>query len=297
MFRRFHFFNRYGNGDILNSKEYVRELAQRLPAEEVWYLHPKNPRILEDMDDLIKQGKVTKECNNAMAFIRDGDDIYFNTWIGRDGSYVLPGITCTDIMNRKMFNDILQSMGLDIRLEKPFIEYVPRIDFTRLSPTYINRIDTFLEENTGLKTLICNGDVQSNQATNFDFGPIIERLCARHPDEIFIATGEFKATRAYNNLFFTSQIIRADDRFDLNEIAYLSRGVPLTIGRASGPSVFAQHRENILDASKRFLVFSNHPNCVTFLKGAKGKARFFWSGETSQDGVYEEIREMVEWKT
>ncbi len=301
MYKNFYFFNWYGNGDILNSKEYVRELAIKLPAEgiaeKVWYLHPKSHQILWDMADIIEQGPITKKCNNGLAFSEDGEDVYFNTWIGRDGRYVLPGIVCTDIMNLKMFNDQLYAMGLHIRLRRPLIEYVPRIDFTKMDTRYVLRINRFFTEHSNRTTmLICNGDVHSGQAENFDFGPIIEALCDRHPDEIFVATTEFAPSTDHHNLFFTSQIIHTDEVFDLNEIAYLSNRVDLTVGRASGPSCFAQHRDNITDPTKKFLVFSGHPDCVTFLKGAKGDAHFFWSGDTETEQVYQEIREVMGWK-
>ncbi len=302
MYKNFYFFNWYGNGDILNSKEYVRELAERLPAdgiaEKVWYLHPKSHQILWDMADILEQGPITEKCKNGFAFLEDGSDVYFNTWIGRDGKYVLPGIVCTDIMNLQMFNDQLRAMGLSTQLSRPLIDYVPQIDFEQMDTRYKLRINRFFQIMAGRKVmLVCNGDVHSNQATNFDFGPIIEALCERHPDEVFVATTEFASSKVYDNLFFTSQLIQTDDGFDLNEIGYLSNSVDLTVGRASGPSVFAQHKENILDPTKKFLVFSNHPDCVTFLKGARGEAKFFWSEETATERVYQEIREVMEWKT
>ena len=300
MYKNFYFFNWYGNGDILNSKEYVRELAIKLLAEgiaeKVWYLHPKSHKILWDMD-AIEQGPITEKCDNSLPFVEHGDDVYFNTWIGRDGRYVLPGIVCTDIMNFKMFNDQLRAMGLSVQLSQPIIDYVPQIDFEQMDIRYKLRINRFFQIMSDRKVmLICNGDVHSNQATNFDFGPIIEALCERHSDEVFVATTEFAPSKEYDNLFFTSQLIQTDEGFDLNEIAYLSNGIDLTVGRASGPSVFAQHKENILDPTKKFLVFSNHPDCVTFLKGARGEAKFFWSGETATERVYQEIREVMEWK-
>ena len=295
MFKNIYFFNWYGNGDILNSKEYVRELAERMPEVKFYYLHPKNPRIFEDMGNLFEHGSITEKCDNSKGFIIYGDDLYFNTWIGRDSRYVLPGITCTDIMNRKMFNDILETAGMDIRLERPFIDYIPSINFNKLQPKYLMRVARFLTQNEkARKILICNGDVQSNQATNFDFGPVIENLCKLYPEDIFIATTPFRTELIYPNLYFTSDIIKADDGFDLNEIGYLSRKVVLTIGRASGPSVFTQHKENMLDPTKKFLVFSNHPDCITFMKGAKSKVEFFWSGETQLNRVYEEIKEVLD---
>ncbi len=302
MYENFYFFNWYGNGDILNSKEYVRELAVRLRSEgiakKVWYRHPKSHKILWDMDDIIEQGPITEECVNALPFVEHGDgDVYFNTWIGRDGRYVLPGIVCTDIMNFKMFNDQLRAMGLSVQLERPLIDYIPQINFEMLDTRYKLRINKFFYHHGSYKVvLVCNGDVHSGQATNFDFGPVIEDLCERNPNEVYVATTEFKVVKEHPNLFFTRQLIDTDEGFDLNEIAYLSNKVDLTVGRASGPSCFAQHKDNILDPTKKFLVFSNHPDCVTFLKGAKGEAHFFWSGETTTETVYRDIREVMEWK-
>lgn len=295
MFKNVYFFNWYGNGDILNAKEYVREIAGRGLGEKYYFLHPKSPRILEDMEDIIEQGKITKQCDNSKGFVIDGEDLYFNTWIGRDGRYVLPGVTCTDIMNMRMYNDILETIGSDIRLERPLINYIPEIDFEKLPMRSLLRVSRFIRQNgDARKILMCNGDVQSNQATNFDFGPVIENLCGMCPNDIFVCTAEFKSTLIYPNLYFTKQIIDAPGGFDLNEIAYMSKSMDLIVGRASGPSVFAQHRENILDPTKKFLVFSNHPNCVTFFKGAKGKAEFYWSGETMQSMVYRDIREVLD---
>lgn len=290
MLDNFIFYNYYGNGDIFHSREFVKDLIKQIPANSFYYAHGKSPRILEDIQGL-KYMKIPKWCRNDRAFVKNGNDVAINTWIGRDGKYVLSGITCTASMNYLMYNNILRDMGLNIRLSGTYIDYLPTIDFNFIRKDYRNRIDKFISDHPEKKVLISNGDVFSAQAVNFDFTPIIDIVCDRNPSVTFIASSPTPLRKS--NLYYTEEIIKTDDNFDLNEIAYMSLFINYFIGRSSGPFMFAQIKENCMNPDKIFLTFTKHPNCRTFAHDLPVKMQVYWSGAVSTEKVARHIQEVI----
>jgi hypothetical protein len=102
--------------------------------------------------------------------------------------------------------------------------------------------------------LISNGEVQSAQAENFDFTPLVEQISKDYPNKAFILTS-LSPLRA-PNIFYTSEFIKTVDGIDLNEIGYLSTFCRVIVGRNSSPYVFCLLRQNMLDASKAFVAFN-----------------------------------------
>lgn len=280
------FYNHFGNGDIFESREFVKEYMEKIPAKDYYYAHGKPPRILADIPEL--QFTDVTEIMNAMNAVTIADDIiYINTWIGRDGKFVLPGIGCTVEMLYEMHNEILRVLGLD-PLRKPHFFYVPSIDYS-----YYNRepVDQFVKEYSQRKVLICNGNAQSSQAINFDITPAIDILAKTLPNIVFILTSEADISR--DNVAFTSDIIDSKDGFDLNEISYLSLFCDTHIGRNSGPHVFAQVRENWTDPNKVTLSFTKEKCASHFVWKLKTNMRKRWSDTTSVSGAYQAMFDVI----
>ncbi len=292
VFREICFYNRFGNGDLFNTREFVKKMMEFYPNTAFFFAHPKNPRMFEDIPNL-KYAKIRPFMLGDRHFIiGKEDDLYLNTWIGLNGKYVGPGIACSIDRQLWLWNDLVKMVNLEIDFGENSLEYIPRIEYKKLNPKYIDRIENFVNHTwTKRKVLICNGPVQSNQAKNFDFDPVIVLLCYEFPNVAFITTK--KIPFQFPNLFFTGDIIQSEDKFDLNEISYLSRFCDTIVGRSSGPFSFTQVALNYDDKSKAFLSFSYHKEGGHLVMKGKTKARKYWSGATDTQGVFKEIRRAI----
>jgi len=282
------FYNEYGNGDIFESREFVEELYAFFNPAECYYAHGKDPHIIKDMEFLTSIPFDHGKMDSMKPFIIDGDTLYINTWIGRDGKYVLPGIGCTVEKLHEMYNEILMMLDMKYELKKPPTGYIPMIKFLKYD---IQNICEFVTHHQELMVLISNGPVQSNQAYNFDFTPVVDRLCDEFKDVSFIVTSQISLEKP--NLYFTWDIIKSDKGCDLNEIGYLSTFCNIVVGRSSGPQVFAQHHDNYVDSNKTNISFTYECIASHFVL-TKMPMKLVWSGATKEDDVFTVIKTIIE---
>lgn len=285
MYNSITFYNHFGAGDIFESREFVKAWMKLVPAKEYFYAHGKSPRIVYDI-----QGLKFTEVTDIMEPMRDltmdlKNNLYVNTWIGRDSQYVLPGIGCTVEELYRMHNDTLRKNRLG-QLEGKPIDYIPEIDYSKYQTTHV---DEFMAKHPEDKVLIDNGRVQSNQALNFPMTGIINALAYMYPDKCFITTHPMDAQQT--NIYFTDDIIDAVHPFDLNEISYLSTFCSTLVGRSSGPHVFSQVKQNVMDGSKKLVCFTYRLTGASFVINTPVKIEKFWSDATEEDTV---IQAMVE---
>jgi hypothetical protein len=294
MLKNLVFYNWYGNGDLFNSREFIKELMERVEAENYIYRHPKHPNVFQDIPEL-GHGKIDDDCPNDKAFNHVDDSLYINTWIGRDGSYVLPGIGCTIQQNRRMYNDILEAAGMDVRLERSLEDYIPIVDWSKLTRQrkVYGFCDILLRYEHG--SLWVTGNAQSAQSNNFSFWPAIEVITEEFPDHVFVVTDKPPDELYLNrkNVYFTGDILGTDDGFDLNDIAYLSTFMNTIIGRPTGPFTFAQVKDNMMESEMALLGFSYHPNVLCFAHSFKTPIEKFWSGDTDTETVIKHVRSVI----
>jgi len=172
-------------------------------------------------------------------------------------------------------------------------DYIPEINFLLLNHKYLDNITKFVQEIPKRRVLWVNGPAQSMQSDNFSFEPAISRIAVDNPDTHFIVT-ERSNSLLRPNVHFTGDIIKVEDGFDLNEIAYLSMFCDTFIGRPTGPFVFAQHKTNMADNKKAILGFSHHPNSLTFALVFKTPIQKYWSNNTDTDLVTKNIQEVLD---
>lgn len=285
------FYNHFGNGDIFESREFVKEWMEILGDRDYYYAHGKNPKILRDIPEL-KFTDVTEQMNamEAVDFDYDNKTMFINTWIGRDGRYVLPGIGVVVEQLWKMHNDILLSIGCR-PLNKPIMDYVPNIRYEEYEDC-IN-VEYWLRAEAKHRRLfiIDNGNVQSSQAVNFDFNPIIQEVAKQQHDDFFIITHDSEVRLP--NVWTTNEIIRSKDGFDLNELSFLSRFCNGSIGRNSGPHVFTQVKDNWLDDQYKFLSFTHTQVGAYFVLNQPVLAKKYWSPWLNNKQAVENILELV----
>jgi len=281
MYNKLVFYNHFGNGDIFESREFVKHICEQVPAKEYCYSHGKDHRILLDMPFLTQEDETVKWANIRRPLFEEHSNLYVNTWIGIDGRYVLPGIGCTVEMLHKMYKDYGFTLRDDI------YSYIPKIDWSYYDTPTINE---YLSTNRNV--LICNGRVNSSQAENFDFYPIIRRLAEKYPNIDFYTTEGYAEYQGLSNITNVNSIIK--DKFNLYEIAYLSKFCDLVIGRCSGPSVFCEHSENCFDANFTTIGFTYTKQGSHFILSDNLPMKKLWSPETSEDGVFNKICEVID---
>lgn len=289
MYDRVIFYNHFGFGDIFESREFVKECMKIVEAREYFYSHGKNNRLLLDIKQL-QYKDITEHMNPTRGIWDDlNGNLYINTWIGRDGKYVLPGIGCTVEKLYEMYNDLLYVYALGSLSGTP-IDYIPKIDYKCF---YTKEINKFFS-NTKSKdcVFIDNGLVQSMQAHNFEFNPIIVDLADAYQDKLFITTHEIKDKGP--NLFYTRDIIGKELGCDLNEVSYISLFCSTLIGRNSGPHVHTQVLENVMNESKKLLSFTYHQQGSSFVVNADVKIGKYWSPHTAHDDVLRKCKEVID---
>jgi hypothetical protein len=282
------FYLAFGSGDIFESREFVKEWMRLVPAKKYCYAHGKNPRILKDIPNLEFKEFTVHMDSMKSVWDDDNGNLYVNCWIGRDGKYVLPGIGCTAEKLYQMHNDMLAVYGFGKLSGEP-IDYIPRIYYDAYE---IDEPTKFVFEKKEELIFIDNGNVQSMQAENFNFNPIIRDIADTYPDKIFIVTHPIITNQ--ENIFYTGNIIKQGLGFDLNEVSYLSLFCSTLIGRNSGPHVHTQVYQNVMDFKKKLLSFTYHPRGASFVVNTDVLIRRFWSGATNQQEVFNKICEVLE---
>lgn len=263
------FYNHYGNGDLFESREFVLDWMRLAGVTEAGYAHRDLPGIFADLPQ-IHSLPVHPEMDMRRSLTRRPDDeLWVNTWIGRDSGYVVnPGIGCVVEEIYRMHQDMLREAGLP-PLPRPLVEYLPTIDYTRIE---LGRLHSFLSEHRHEKlALICNGPTGSGQAENFD---LAAALPEPRPDRRFLLTqGHPQMTQrgadqieGRPDVLFTDDLTgRPPGGWDLNAISYLSRFCDVIVGRCSGPQMFTQVRPNWEDGSKTQVCFTHHRNGACFV--------------------------------
>lgn len=265
MFDKLIFYNHYGNGDLFESREFVRDIKNLVPASTYFYAHGKSERMFEDISWLHYMEVDSKMDMRSPAKVID-NCLYINTWIGRDSKYVLKQVGCVIEKSYKMFNDILRPYG--VQLSKDVYEYLPIVD-----GFYFN----YFKPKTTKNILLCNGHVQSNQAKNFDFASVIRSLGTIFPCRTFYITADI--TDKLKNIIFIDDIIQTKDGFNLNEIACFAQYCDVIIGRKSGPAVFA-HTKDTWNSNKISLSFTYAKTSSHFVLSDHLPLEKRWSPET-----------------
>ena len=286
MYNKLVFYNYGGYGDIFESREFVRDIMSFVPANEYYYSHNKNPKILFDIPQL-KYMRMTSEMGSWISHIENSDNLYLNCWIGKNSKYVLSQVGCVIDKNYEMFNDVLRETG-HRALSKPFIDYIPTVDFSKMDTS---KVDTFIEEHAGRsKVLISNGKVKSKQAENFDFSPSIFILANNHKDTDFIVTAPMDSY--LDNIYIATGITQTVDGFDLNEISYLAKFVDVIIGRKSGPFTVA-HSKDVWYSNKKSLSFTYAEHSSHFVQGDSLPLRKYWSPATTTVDIVRKIEDVL----
>ena len=291
-YNKFIAFNFYGNGDIAESKTFVLDLMKIFPAKEYEYLTGKSPRLLLDVPNLKVHNNFPDFIDATIPyFLDDENNLYWNTWVGRNSYYVLNGSACVVEKIHEMHSDMLSSFSngkLKLSSADP-LDYLFSFDYSKYE---INGITEYLKGKEEQKKIyVSNGSVSSNQADNFDMSPLIINLAKMFPDILFFVTEGFEN--------FEENIIDANaltpDYLDSNlvELSYLSTFCDLLVGRNSGAAVFAWTKFNCLEREISNLTLSYHVDCAHFVYNSKINMKKFWSNSVDTLELTDIINEII----
>jgi hypothetical protein len=267
MFNRIIFFNHYHRGDLFTHKEFVREIKSVLKNVDYEYWHFNHPKV--NLDLKIPLTGVPKVPQNHL-FYRHEDILLINTWIGVHSQIFneCGGVNLQSLSRswETIYETINSLFGTHLVTYNDVAKYLPTIDYSFFN---LETIEKFLEQRSNTKkVLLCNGAPMSNQSFQSSLEEEVKEFATKYSDIDFICTKKFNCKES--NVFFTDDIIADKDEYayktpwndrslnncDLNEISYLSTKCDMIIGKNSGPFVFCETYQNLMDSSKKIISFS-----------------------------------------
>ncbi len=291
-YNRVVFFNFYGNGDIIESKTFVLDLMKIFPAKEYEYLTGKSPRLLLDVPNLKVHNNFPDFITPTTPyFVDDENNLYWNTWVGRNSYYVLNGSACVVEKIHEMHSDMLQTFSngkLKLSSNNP-LDYLFSFDYSKYKTDSITKY--LIGKEKQKKIYVSNGSVSSNQADNFDMSPLIINLARLFPDILFFVTQGFENLE--ENILDAN--ILTPDYLDSNlvELAHLSENCDLLIGKNSGAHVFAWTRNNTMVRGVPNVTLSYHVDCAHFVFNSPIKTKKYWSNNTNTLELTNIINEII----
>lgn len=244
------FYNWGHYGDIHFSRNFIKDICKKLNTGAI-YQNNVNKKIFNDIQSVnFLNFNLFNYIEDELLYNEVNETVLINTWIGSSGrKYLLNGACCLS-GNYEKYKIIYKN--LNIQIEEPLF-YIPDIDFNFYN---VKNIDDFIFKNLNRKKiLICNGDVRSGQAKNFDMNILLNHLSKKYKDHLFLVTDNSNKI-IEKNITYTADINKIFDN-DLNEIAYLSTYCDTIIGRGSGPYCCSNIKTNLLNKNKNFIGFTN----------------------------------------
>lgn len=251
-------FNHFHRGDLHTSKEFIKQLQNELPYIKFEYWHNNPAKLLNDIR--IPTTGTPNHLNQKEPFYLDEDEgvLYINTWVACKWDIFCKHGGINMLTFYETWAGILETVNsvfnTEIKLYEDKREYLPRIDYNILNTA---SIDNFIEKEAKDKkrVLICNNVPQSSQSFASTMREFIVPLAKDNPDIIFICTNEIP-TEGNDNIYFTKNIINDTSGCDLQEVSYLSKFCDVIVGKNSGPYVFCETYDNLMDENKKFISFN-----------------------------------------
>lgn len=248
------FYNHFHNGDIFTSREYVKQVMNEMPFEDVVYLHNNNPKLLQDV---VRHDTLSSQYPANLRFFVHEETLFINTWIGvySEAQFKEPphfydvGIDYVSLTNMwgHIFAAINNVFGKKLKIGHRD-QYMPTIDYTKFD---CSKVDQFTKEHGNI-VLISNGPPMSGQSFDSVLTDDINMIANQFKDLTFVYTHPI--TSCHPNMFYSGDITQ--EKSDLIELSYLSRSAKVIVGKNSGPYIYATVKENMLDKNKTFLQFN-----------------------------------------
>jgi hypothetical protein len=237
-----YFYSNTHLGDIHLGRSYIQWFVDNFDAK-FYYTHNYSADVLIDNENLEYVSDVWQQLPQSSGVIENDHCIYFNTWIGADGTALGVNFEAIHFIFTKYFNYLIQK---GYKCKKNNLEkLLPSINFNS-SKIQKNNIDNWFKDKTlNNKIFIANNYVESGQSSNFNMNLLAETLAEKFSNiEYYLTNKEAPVIQNYKNIFYIEDIIQKP-KFNLNEISYFSTFCNILIGRGSGPFSFCEVKENL----------------------------------------------------
>jgi len=251
------FFNNWHYGDLHVSRGFVDAIRNYVKADEFLYAH-NNSHVFGG--SIIEDKKLLQGLDKWVPFIKKGNDLFINTWYGTSKrKYVYQETLSFSCLYSLFESTCKEALGINLsEIHSDPCKFYPQIDYSLYK---IDSINSFMEKHKGVrKVLVCNGNVNSCQAVNFDMWPSIQHVAKKHPRTLWLVTNNNIKTQG--NIIYTPDIIQKENGNDLNENSYISTFCDLIVGRFSGPHTYSYTKDNLFNSNKTILSFYNSRNKV-----------------------------------
>lgn len=274
-------YNFFNNGDIFYSRILIEMLKDYFDFQ---YYHNQPGTLFHDVKCVQEIHGVPR---NFQVEFQNTNPKIINTWIGQNNLEYLNKTNqgCTFENYTFMYKQIIDSLNLKVEFSRDFfpkIYFENLFDYERIFRT-MNQFKLEYEK----IIFISNGNVMSQQAKNFDFEPIIEKISKIKKNYLFLITKNYQSTSP--NVIHTSSITNKEN--DLVELGFISSKSDVIIGRCSGPYCFAQNEFNLLDESKTFIGFSKLESQTRFYDNLIAKC--IHSNEEDLDKIFQIVEENI----
>jgi hypothetical protein len=232
------FFNHFHNGDVFLSKEFVRYFTVVRPDWKFIYSHGNPSNLILDVEDVEYRPAIYFALPYLSGITEENGVTFVNTWVGAMNHAFL-GKGCTIQAVYDMFTHYTKELlgeGLP-----PIEDFVPRVDYSQYK---IHKAREFFKSihpdpDIVAEIFISNGDVQSQQADNFNMNNLISDLADQHNDCRFFLSNIMGDRIQKENILYTQDIIGSEGKSDLNENGFASLHCDIIIGRSSGSFTFS----------------------------------------------------------
>jgi hypothetical protein len=237
-----YFYSNTHLGDIHLGRSYVQWFVDNFDAK-FYYTHNYSPDVLIDNENLEYVPNIWQELPQSSGVIENENCIYFNTWIGADGTALGVNFNAIHFIFTKYFNHLI-SKGYSCKSN--FLpELLPFINFNSNKIEKENINNWMSNHQVNKKIFIANNYVQSGQSPNFNMNTFVESLATQFTNiEFYLTNKEEPIIENYKNIFYIEDILQKPS-FNLNEISYFSTFCDIIIGRGSGPFSFCEIKENL----------------------------------------------------
>lgn len=274
-------FNHWHYGDVFLSRIFINALKDHF---NFIYHHTLKTPLFFDIDNLIEINNIPSNFKVSETYPKNR---IINTWIGQQNhiyNKINKGCSFENYIN--IIEDTLHILDIPI---KNSIEYLPSINYEKIPQhQYIIDLIKYFKQKFKKIILICNGNVDSGQAPNFNFDPIVYEL-SNDPDCLFLLTS--KTNLIKNNIIYTCDI--TNKKPDLIEISFISTFCDIIVGRSSGPYTCSLNKENILNPNKIFISFNNNEIEARYINSDLMKAKVVFSKDYSYNNILKQIQNQI----
>lgn len=263
MVKRIEFYNYANRGDVFCSRGVVKWMIDNVPVEEKpIYVHHFGEKIVRDLPVKYVPCSAYNDGNSIPRKQR---------WAHKDGvlSCNVSYMVGTEYFNAgtyaKMLLEALKGelkRELGMTVEPRVVDIIPEILYESYK---LDKIDEYLTKCRGRKkVMVCNNDVVSLQAENFDMNPLIESHSTQYPDMVFFVTNKREQNVSAPNVIYIPDLVEEPEGGDLPEASYIGSKCNVILTRGSGPGTFSITRKNVKNENLKFVGFCHAIGPMSF---------------------------------